>query len=308
MKKGSLMLLLVSLLIVLSACENQGDAPVALTSFAGGTEGVRIAFKDMQSNVFDRGTYPFDIFVEVENVGEQDIQKSDIEVRIVGFEQFENKDGTKKNTDENLIGVKKDPQGNIIPGFPILVPFTSNYLDPVTTLAEFSVAASACYQYGTRAVTTLCVRSDIQNPEPNGLCVINEGKPFSSSGAPIQIRNVVEQPSGSSKIQFKFDVVHTGGGIVYQQGHDCSAIRAKQNKVVLSVDTKMGGTTCTQLTTRKGTAVEGEIDLGGAGTRTIFCTVPIDRKSDYEFLVNMNAKYAYEITTPVQKIIVKESS
>ena len=295
------------LFLFLFACTETTPTEVTLTPFAGGTEGVVISFDNFPKSVFDQGKNQFDVFVKLENRGEKEIPKEDVRVKLTGFEQFDTQGVSQKNPDENLVGVKKDPQGNVVPGIPQQLDFTANYLSPVHTIAEFSVQASACYKYETNAVSKMCVRQDLQNPAAGGLCIVDETKPSYSSGAPVQISKIVEQASGSSKIQFSFDVTHTGGGIIYRLGHDCSSLRALQNKVMLKVDTGKVGSTCTQLKTQEGTAVSGEIDLTG-GARTIYCSIPIEKKSDYEFPISMNAQYTYEITTPVQQLTVKEST
>jgi hypothetical protein len=311
-KRGFRVSVLLSLLLLLLAfgCETQEGQTVSLTPFAGGTEGVTIAFDQFPTEVYDGGTDEFPLFVKIENIGERDVSPEDMIVRLIGFNDFDTPKGVQQNPDEKLPGIVKDSVGNIVPSFPVYLEFLANYrreAPPGTN--KLSVSANACYKYGTDAVTKLCVRRNLQSPEEGGICNVNEAKPSFSSGAPVQITNTKELPFGSSKINLQFDVVHTGSGIVYQLGEQCGADPRMKNRILLRVDTGIDGTTCSPMRNlqRDGTAVTGEITLREGGVSAISCTIPVT-KSDYEFLVEINAEYTYGSSTGNLELPLKQST
>src|SRR3989338_812402 len=76
------------LIMIISACGKGGNTTGApTTQFIGGFEGVSMAFeKDSPPpEVTDDGTFDFRAILKLRNEGEGDIDKNDLNLRLIGF-------------------------------------------------------------------------------------------------------------------------------------------------------------------------------------------------------------------------------
>ncbi len=293
-------ILFVSLVILITACTTQeaGKTLELKNPFIGGTEGLKLSFQELRKEVFDGGRDPFDITIKLDNAGESAINKDDIRIKLSGvnpslFGKLEEQ--LARSPDDDIVETRLDPAGNILPSPPTTVDFTGlNHFTSITGASSiFPLRAEVCYLYETRAVSKLCVLSNILNPKEGAICAINEDKQVFNSGAPLQIQNVRESARAKDKVGFSFEVRKAGTGQVYEKKSKCNKTdRKNENRVHITVDSKMDGLTCTGLTSA-GTKAEGFVTLFD-GIKLITCTQPVTTKTDFEQVVGISTVYDYE--------------
>lgn len=313
MNKKFVCILIFAIFLVSCKAGDQQQAISLQNPFVGGNEGLAMEFQNLR-DVFDGGRDPFDVVVKVTNKGESAVSKNKIRVRLSGFNPAEFgklEEQLSKSADEDLIAVKKDPQGNILSGNPTFIEFKDlNHFSPIAgALQSVDIVANVCYGYKTLAVSKLCVRSNILNPSPNGLCEINSNKDVFNSGAPVQVANMVESTGGKDKISFVFEVRQAGTGAIFEKDSSCDrSSKSRENKVYVKVDTAIKGLTCSGLNSQ-GSSAEGFVTLfddGGTLKRQISCTQQVSSKSDFEQVIQIEAGYDYE-NAQQSKINVKTS-
>ena len=214
-------LVAVALLTMAQQCGKSASTGNTLP-YKGGTSGLSIQFADgaPPDEVFDANTYPFEVEVRLLNVGEFDIPKSGVSLKISGInpEDFgkTQTDFIKNGIDEDVFATKIDSEGNVIDPSPVFVTFSG--LAFQTTLPgnnQFPIRADVCYSYRTEAFADGCIRSDPLTTQKDAVCQVNEEKKVFNSGAPIQIAEFKELPSGSDKVRYVFKIQHKGSGRLF---------------------------------------------------------------------------------------------
>ncbi len=298
MRYAAVFLIILSVLAGCAGAGKKGQTVELTAPFIGGTQGLAADFIDFRKEVFDGGRDPFDVVVKLENKGEKNVAPSRVRVKLSGINPAEfgklEEDLTKSPPDE-VIATHADAQGNVLPGTPVFVEFTGlNHFSPISgTQVTFPLRADICYTYTTDAVSKVCVRDNILNPEEGGICEINEDKPVFNSGAPVQIGAVKESARAKDKIGFSFEISNAGTGQIYERGSACDkSTRAKENRVYAIVDSGMPGLQCTGLTT-SGTKAEGFTTLF-EGKKIVTCTQTITSRTDFEQQIDAQVIYDYE--------------
>lgn len=292
--------------ILITGCEQGTEKTKAVTlksPFIGGTDGIKTEFIGLREEVFDQGTDPFDVIVKLTNKGESPVNKRDVKVKITGINPTEFGKAPKdleKNPEDDLIETRKGNAGEIIEGQPIEITFENlNYGGKLLGDVGFTIRADTCYTYKTEAISKLCIRESLLNPEPEGICEINENKPIYSSSAPIQITKLTENARSKDKIAFSIKIENKGTGDVYKRKSKCDKKdRKKENKIYVEINTGLEGLKCTGLQ-NLGTTSKGEVTLYD-GTKTITCSQLITNKGDYEQIIGITAEYDYEETIQSQ--------
>ncbi len=288
-------------LTLLTACTGGTKAGEKIdlgAPFAGGTVGLAAEFIDFRSAVFDGGRDPFDVIVKLENKGEATALPERVRVKLSGINPAEFgklEENLVMSPPDELYAVRKDAEGNVVPGGQATVEFTGlNHFSPIAgAQVAFPLRADICYTYTTKAVSKLCVRENLLAPEAGGICEISEDKEIKNSGAPVQVGVVKETARGKDKISFNFEVSNAGTGQIYERGSFCDkSTRAKENRVYVIVDTGMPGLQCTGLTTT-GTKAEGATTLY-EGKKIITCTQTITSRADFEQQTSIEVVYDYE--------------
>jgi hypothetical protein len=290
----------IALLVMLTACTGgtTGEKVDLGTPFVGGTAGIVADFIDFRANVFDGGRDPFDVIVKLDNKGEATVPAGRLRVKISGINPAEFsklEENLAKSTSEELIKVSKDAQGNVLQGSQSTIEFTGlNHFSPISgAQVTFPLRADVCYTYLTEAVSKLCIRSDLLNPEAGGICEITEDKPIFNSGAPVQVSTVKESSRGKDKISFSFEISNAGTGQIFDRGSVCDrSSRAKEDLVYVEIDTGMPGLSCLPLTTT-GTKAEGSIKLY-EGKKIVSCTQTVTSRTDFEQQIRIRVTYDYE--------------
>jgi hypothetical protein len=302
--------LTIVLIFLLGCAGRSGDSKVDVQPFIGGTDGLEIEFLELREDVFDGGDDPFDVILKVTNKGERDVLAQDVTLSLSGVRAQEfnkREEDLRKTAPEDILALHADSEGNIYPEAPAFIEFLElNHVSSISGAAiTLPLRADACYKYGTDAVSKLCIRKNLISPSADGICEIDSPKEVFNSGAPVHVGNLRESTQGRDKIRFMFDITHEGTGTIFEPGSTCELDR-KKNKVIVKVDTKIPGLTCTGLETRVGTYVEGIVTLYN-GIKTVQCTQQMQKLSDYEQAIDIDLGYIYE-DTKTEQLIVKHVS
>ncbi len=300
--------LIMLLLVVLSGCQQGekergfGQGEGGEKTFIGGTSGLLIKFTEQRPpvDVFAGGEDPFDVEVSVSNDGEFDITKDDVIVVLTGIdpEEFSKVQADfVKGPEADLEGRHLDFDGNVIESLPQYVVFENlNRVDPVIGSLQFPVVIEACYAYGTRAVSRLCYKEDQR--VAGGVCEVNEEKPSTSSGSPVQIVEFQQAAISKDAFAFSFKIEHKANGQIYKPG-ECSE-RQNLNKVFVKVDTGSEGLTCSGL--RDGSSPgQGMLDLR-EGSAIVRCRQDVRESIRGAFVkpVSVEATFNYKDSVQTQ--------
>ncbi len=299
-------LFVVAMVLLLVACETGEPTPTS-SPFLGGTKGVDIKFVQgaPPQEVFDGGDFPFDVVVELRNIGEFFMPREDVSVELRGIQPQEfSLRQPAKSPSEDLLPRRLDAEGNIIEENPVFVEFTNlNHVASVVGASQtFPLRANVCYKYGTIANAQLCARENILNPREGGVCRIAEDKTVFNSGSPLQVASLSETARAQDKVGFTFKILHTGTGSVFRQDTRCDEVdRQHENRVYVRVETGLPGLQCSGLSEGS----DGFVQLFG-GEKTITCTQTISSRADFEFPVVIELLFDYQEHLDTN-IVVKRS-
>lgn len=305
MKKLILALLVLGLFV--AACEEGQEGDGVAVPFIGGTDALLISFEAdaPPAEVYDGGDFPFDIELKILNAGEREVKKEDIKIQISGIDPVE---FDKQSADfflspaENIEAKAKDPAGNIIEPNPVYLTIPDlNHVQSVTGNLNYPILATACYKYGTEALSRLCIKQNLY--ETGGACAVAGEKPVVNSGAPIQVSSLTESVAGASKIAFVFKIEHKGEGKIFKLGTECNKanVRGDENKVNVEVETGLAGLKCTQL--RDGTETKGYVTLVD-GEATVRCEQEITTPGEFLKTVNIKIDYDYQQTVSTSILVI----
>jgi hypothetical protein len=296
MKRTSIAILTLFFLV---AC-TQGGQQAELQQFIGGTTGLAVTFEPNTppKEAFDGGFSPFDVVVRLENKGEETVKAGAATVKISGVlePEFNLKTGDlTKKVGEELTAMRKDTTGKTLPGNPVFVEFKNfNHISAITGNAlDFPIRADVCYTYATHASTLLCSRSNILQPEPNGICEVTGDKPVANSGSPLQVGNIKQAARSANSITFSFDITQSGTGLVFEPSSTCNDDRKYADSIRVSVDTKIPGLTCSGLDSAGDGKVSGLTKLY-SGTKTVTCTQAFSSASDAVVPATVTVGFDYE--------------
>lgn len=313
MKKILIILLTIALLTTAQQCQ-QEQGPSKAVPFKGGTRALSILFAEgaPPDEVFDGSTYPFDVEVKLLNVGESDISASDVKIQLSGINPTDfgksESEFIKDGIDEPILATKIDSEGNEIPAPPVFVTFSDlMFQDILPGNNEFPVRADVCYTYKTEAFADGCIRADVLSIDEDAVCQVHEEKKVSNSGAPIQVAEFTEQPSGSDKIRYVFKIQHKGSGRVYLPNSKCPSDlrtrRTSENRVHFNIESRVQELVCSGL--RSGTGKSGDVFLVD-GEATIHCTQ--QTTSNLDFIDKIRITITYDYKEFIEKpLLVKKS-
>lgn len=302
MKKRYFVFLLVISILFIAGCKDGGTSA---GSFIGGDQGLELSFVvgEPPETVLDNHQDPFDITVLLKNKGEADIKRDDIIVTLQGIskDDFGVSSLSRKNIDA-LEGRERFGQ-EAIEVDETEVRFTSlNYLHDLNADFDVDIRADVCYEYSTKAVTSLCLKKDATKRKTQDACEVNnDAVAVDNSGAPIKVKSMRQRASGSNQIKFTFDIEKIAAGDIFEPGtfkDKCEVDEDKKDRVLVEV-TSAGNLpiTCSRLDgTRK------VVDLIGE-KRTISCNVNTAGLQDTAFLrrIRLDLSYMFKDskTTPL---------
>lgn len=313
MKKLVMMLSVLAALLV--ACTSGGEQ-ASVAPFFGGTDGLKISFVESappSTPILDQSRVPFEIVLNVENAGEWDIANpSDAVFMITGISPSDFGKTTSdfsKPSNLPLNAIKKDAQGNKLPGTTTQIQFTGlSYTGKIAGSQQLTISANSCYKYGTKATSKICVRNNLLTPSAGG-CTIQGAKELFVSGAPVSVESFQESVESANRVAFTFNIVPKGTGSYYQLGSSCAEEIAKKNKVKVTVDTKLGTPAVCNLQDESGNAINsnsGYVTVFGQ-SRIVRCSQELSSSElgDYEKVIDLTLEYDNKDT--IQKTITVSS-
>lgn len=245
--------LLMAISVAVSACTS-GDESTE-ESFFGGKEGIKLSFlpNTPPSEVTDFGDgvgFPFQAVVTVENVGEQNLKKDELDIEITGFFPTDfaiTETEQLKDSNDALRGVDKDPDGKRVNGgiqqfiFPVQDKGDAEafkYMQKLKGNQQFPFKAEACYKYKTTAVSQLCLQESFTD-NLNQVCNPKGPRVVSNSGAPVHVTSITESVGGTNKIILNFEIKKVGLDDVFKldDTNKCSTDFTHRNRVKVTVNT-----------------------------------------------------------------------
>ncbi len=271
-------LLLVLAVIFIAACQPSQQTPSTSTPFIGGTNGLLINFAPNAppAEVVDGNRFPFSVIVSIENAGEYDVPANKVDIRLTGLypPDFGQPAGElRRAPSDALMGVKKDSEGNKIPGTTTQAEFANlNYQGRLQGNLQLPLRIEACYNYGTKVSAVYCMRKNLLATAA-GPCKVNEPKTAYNSGAPIQVVSFTESVSGTNSVLFNFKIAQKGNGNVFLRDTQCAPLLQNENKVHVTVDSGLPGLQCQGLQEKGADGRSGLARLTN-GEATFTCTQP----------------------------------
>ncbi|MBW2993751.1 hypothetical protein KY317_04215 [Candidatus Woesearchaeota archaeon] len=299
-KKIFTVLLILILAVFITGCKEE-EVEEEFEAFVGGSDGLVLEFIENAppSEVFDFESM-FDMSIKIENIGEWDIENpADLTITISGIDPSDfgkNLAFLSKDSAIPMAGKHPDPAGGVLQGTIDVIDFPGfQYTDTITGKADFNIRASACYEYGTKINSKICVLEDLigitRRSGETPVCEPQGEKDVENSGAPVHVVSLTENVFSNDRIGITFRIQHVGTGAVYQTGSECGTELAKQNKVYARVNTGISGITCSGIA---GGTTEGYVTLYN-GQRDITCTTPQlpAARGDYEKPISIELRYGY---------------
>ena len=206
--------------ILLSGC----TADTADTnSISTANDGIDVKLLDNSfSDIYYEGD-PFNIEVQIENIGDYTIPEYDDSVdegtqgfylTLTGFNptSFGLTDAMdlRKLSFSGLDSIFDTNNDSIIVGTDIISYRDLCYVNDLTDPYNLNVKFYSCYPYQTVVKSTVCFgehRSDL-----NEVCTVNEAKEFTNSRAPVQATSLSEVYVGNDEYRFMIDFKNLGSG------------------------------------------------------------------------------------------------
>lgn len=299
--------MLLGMTLLLTACAN-GDDNQQTQTFIGGNNGLDIEFVTdaPPESVADRGQQPFDVIVQLTNLGESDVAGEDVLVTLEGFppSDFGKSVGDmSKNASQTIERRYRVPgEDRVIEGAPVFVEFEDFVFDDSAPGdLEYPIRANVCYAYETRASSRLCISENLNRPGENEVCNPSQTTSPSNSGAPVQVTELAQSPGGSETIRFSFTIenMNPETGRVYRTDSQCDSDFRSSNRVFVAISglESTGEISCSGL--REGTASSGYTSLSDGRSTEVHCSlnVPeINRNNRVEnFIINIGYDYRESI-------------
>lgn len=312
MKK--MLILLMGVLLIISACDSDNNELVTETPFLGGNEGVKISFIDNfpPSTVGDRGEDPFDIIIEVENRGEHAVNAEEAHIRLTGFSATafgKTVEDLTKTLPETLEANEKGPDGTPLVSFPLEVSFDNfNFQGRVQGNQQLPLRAEICYQYTTTVISNICIKEDFRRDEEGDICQVAGSRTAFNSGGPIQVTSMTQSPAGAESTRVTFRVENRDVGRVFEHGSTCSTTNRNQDRVFVRVhglDDEGETVSCNLRNSEDGRS--GDIVLGSEGFTDVICTFSVSERSitrPQTYSIELNYNYQEHIQT---SLIVENS-
>ena len=296
-KKILALVLVFSIMFMGAQCSTTQQTNTGGT-FIGGTEGIKISFKDTMVSEFQQSD-SVPVNVVLNNKGENDLGIGDAKVKLFGVD-LSNFGLTSAGTYKGTSGLLKKVSSINPEGSEQEINFGDmKYAQQVVgNDISYTLRAKVCYPYKTNALSGVCMTSQALSKVGTNICSLSGEKVAKGdvSSAPIQITSITEETRGSDQVKFNIKIENKGDGEVYSvtsncDGLDKDSIKALDNKnkisynIVAPTDIKCGSDETSR----------GEItlvaDSKGATSYTLTCWKPV---SDvYEDKLNIQLSYIY---------------
>jgi hypothetical protein len=339
-KQVVLIVFSIILLLFIAGCGKGGDEISRDSPFLGGDVGLELKFlKDEPPlEITDGGIFPFRVVLSVINKGEFDFDYDDsdklkqIRVDLKGILPSDFDHGTTNIvrivkddiTNQNPITIptprKKDSEGNIIDAMETFVTIPSDKdlalgVDKIKGNTEFIFRADVCYQYGSDAIAKICILENMISVADDAICSPRGEKKVFSSSSPVKVTSLRQTVVGENRIQFSFDIEHTGHGKVFRNNRPISSDvgcpqniadrRAEENLVYVEIATGLGDNTlnCPGFT-NAATKSHKDVRLVD-GKKTVTCTQDTDDlQADLERNIDIALRFNY-LDSVQRKVLAK---
>ena len=215
MKKIIILPLLVISLLLLVACSSE-DAQTTGGAFLGGTQGIVASFEPLSVleegvySIFDTEDFPLEVIIT--NKGEENVVPGGVNLRLLGPAptDFQNIPNWQLSNTKDIEKISEfNPNGG-----EEIISFTPNSYATYTreVIGYTDITWNLDYQYDYKTyliIENVCFKGD---PTDEKVCVIQEPKTYSVSGAPIQVSAVAEDTGGKGIVLLKIDVTNAGTG------------------------------------------------------------------------------------------------
>ncbi|MBI2667827.1 hypothetical protein HYX17_03610 [Candidatus Woesearchaeota archaeon] len=311
MGKKSIFIFLIFGILIIAGCDSSTNNVSTNKAFIGGEKGLLLSFsEDTPDRIGDNNADKFDIVINVENNGEQNIERGKIIASLQGIDRDAfslNSLSAKSNTD--LAGKKKfrDREES---GEELELEFKdARYKFDLDADFNVNIRADVCYEYKTRTQSDICLKREANKRLTNDVCKLdNENVNLENSGSPLKVSKLSQRPSGANEVSFTFDIEKTGKGDVYEPGaffDVCDEKREKKDKIKVKVTSVSGNInpSCNRL----GGGNEGIIDLI-SGKRTITCEISTSGLQDFAHTRPLRIELSYFFKESVEKKIIVEDT
>jgi hypothetical protein len=282
--------------------------------------------------IFDGGQMPFGVNVVIDNLGESAVgpeaptlQSSDRStntfalVQIIGINpaQFGYPELEKTFADEGitLLGARRNFDGTVVSGDKNVITFEKfNYLPDERGNSQVTLRANICYDYTTYSRGIVCIKDNVlESTQDSTICTLSGPKDVKSSGAPVHVTSLTENPLGRNKIQVTFTVENVGTGQIFRRESQnsglisdaCDTSLTNPNKNIVHVKVFLGDDYSSSLIQCPllGNSNEGDIQLFQGAAATLSCTIQTDpnRNRVYTDKLYINLEYTYLqfVETPI---------
>lgn len=319
--KISMMFLLIASLVLIG-CTTDADPNNRgfVNPYIGGIRGLEIEFAQNSppSEIFDNKESPFNVVIQVRNVGETSLGPNDGYIVLSGISpsEFGVSSSDMRREIPIMRAAERLSDGTIIPGDIDVVEFPEMvYQQDIQGNFNTQIRASVCYNYETRSTTSVCLKAEaIDGLNLNDICQVNSDRQVANSGGPIQLSSVRESSQGRDRIMVSYTLTNKGypNEYFFKPGTDCdrSSTNRDRNVVYVEVepiDNNRLNADCTGFI-GGGRGNSGYVELFGGSPRTISCTFDLT-SVDSDFEARSNVKIQYRYMQFIEKqILVKDVS
>ncbi len=338
MKKAFIAGILAITIILVAGCTRE-EITAQSNPFIGGTSALSMNFvsNSPPAEIFDKPSTdynPFDIIVDIKNVGESDIAENKLKLTLAGIYSGDFVYAPPYTaqpltlvvypifSDQSisvLEGRKKGLNDEVLPGGVVQYAWPSLAYNKKLegTLPNMPIEVSACYEYKTKVMGIYCLK---KNPleTREGFCEVSGAKSFYNSAGPVQLTSFSEDAAGLSAVSFTFNVKKVGSGEVSKPGQmgtqnavECSSTYSDRNKVYVKVNSGIAGAlSCSGLiggsaSQPTSTFIDGYLSLDSATGEGIFtCRLNTASASDSVRDLNIDLVYNY-LETISKRVTIK---
>jgi hypothetical protein len=300
-------IVILTCMIFLAGCSNKPEK-VEETPFIGGATGLTMKFVTgaPPDQIFDGGKGEFGVLIELENVGEADVNPGTGYIEIIGINPrnygLQSQDNLIQGINRRLQKSRKNFEGTVIKGDRTVIEFPQlSYLPNLNGNTPVTFRAELCYDYKTSTSTNVCVKRDVINTglDTAKICEVSGDKTTFNSGGPVHITSLREDPIGDDKIQLIFEIEHKGGenDQIYKLGSVCDDVITNfdRNKVFVTVTSDIDGRLpeCAGLEEPVNPS-SGYVTLFDGQKRAVTCTLDLAGvTSIFEELFTVDLQYRY---------------
>ena len=219
MKKARLMAILVALIVISGCAQMPGRRKEPEPAYRQGSQGIVMRFLPNypRSPMYD--DQPFDVLLEVRNMGSYDVGFPGDKIYLSGFDN-------KIITGIPQMGAQIPKMEGIGPynpegGFDTVEFKGTIYPLKLKNIDKYpaTILATACYGYKTIASNNICIDPDPYGATSERKVCVPSAVSFGTQGAPVAVTSV-DVDAAPRVTRFKIQISNAGGGTVLKYGPD----------------------------------------------------------------------------------------